>query len=112
MQNQKADVLVTSGADRASVTVTREEFEDATSALLERTLGFTREALKAAKEKGVERVDRVLLVGGSSKMPAVARPRAPRSTATRRSSSAPSRRRPPKASTSARRWPTSPQSAG
>ena len=66
-------MLVTSGADRASVSVTREDLEDATDTLLDRTLELTRRALMAAASKGVTRVDRCLLVGGSSKMPAVAR---------------------------------------
>jgi molecular chaperone DnaK len=72
-QRERADVLVTSGADRASVSVTREDLEDATNTLLDRTLELTRRALMAAASKGVTRVDRCLLVGGSSKMPAVAR---------------------------------------
>ncbi len=72
-QREHADVLVTSGAERASVKVSRGEFEEATSPLLERTIELTRRALDAARGKGVTRIDRVLLVGGSSKMPGVAR---------------------------------------
>ena len=72
-QRERADVLVTSGADRASVTVTRADFEEATATLLERTIELTRHALKAAGERGVTHIDRCLLVGGSSKMPAVTR---------------------------------------
>jgi molecular chaperone DnaK (HSP70) len=72
-QRERADVLVTSGADRASVTVTREDLEEATQTLLDRTLELTRRALMAAASKGVTRIDRCLLVGGSSKMPAVAK---------------------------------------
>lgn len=58
---------------RVEVTVTREEFERLTAGLLERTLDLTRTAVMAAHERGVTRIDRVLLVGGSSRMPAVAR---------------------------------------
>ncbi len=72
-QRERADALVTSGADRASVTLTREEFEIVTRPLLERTIELTRRALDAARERGVRTVDRCLLVGGSSKMPVVAR---------------------------------------
>lgn len=72
-QRATADVLVTSGSARASVTVSREDFEDATRSLLERTIELTRRALDAAKERGVDGIDRCLLVGGSSKMPAVDR---------------------------------------
>ena len=54
------------------VPVTREDFERLTSGLLERTLELTRQAVAAARERGVRRIDRLLLVGGSSRMPAVA----------------------------------------
>jgi len=55
------------------VTVTRAEFERLTAGLLDRTLELTRSAVAAARARGVHRIDRVLLVGGSSRMPAVAR---------------------------------------
>ncbi|MBJ7469918.1 MAG: Hsp70 family protein [Solirubrobacteraceae bacterium] len=72
-QRERADALVTSGTERASVTLTREEFEIVTRPLLERTIELTRRALASARELGSPRIDRCLLVGGSSKMPAVAR---------------------------------------
>jgi molecular chaperone DnaK (HSP70) len=65
--------LIIAGTERAQVTVTREEFEDATKDLLERTIGFTKDALQVAAAAGAGQIDRVLLVGGSSFMPAVAR---------------------------------------
>jgi molecular chaperone DnaK len=65
--------LVLAGTDRAKVTITREEFEEATKDLLERTISFTHDAISDAKAAGVSDIDRVLLVGGSSFMPAVAR---------------------------------------
>jgi molecular chaperone DnaK (HSP70) len=55
------------------VKLTREEFEQITVALLQNTLSLTREMLDRAKEKGHARVDRMLLVGGSSYMPQVLR---------------------------------------
>jgi molecular chaperone DnaK len=58
---------------RADVRVTREQFEGLTSGLLERTLELVRATVAAAQQRGVARIDRVLLVGGSSRMPAVAR---------------------------------------
>jgi molecular chaperone DnaK len=51
----------------------REEFEQATQDLLEQTINFTRETLEKASERGASEIDRVLLVGGSSFMPAVSR---------------------------------------
>jgi molecular chaperone DnaK len=58
---------------RTDVTVTREKFEELTAGLVERTLEIVRGTVAAARERGVSRIDRVLLVGGSSRMPAVAR---------------------------------------
>ena len=55
------------------MTLTREEFEIVTRPLMERTIELTRRALAAARERGTPRIDRCLLVGGSSKMPVVAR---------------------------------------
>ena len=72
-QRDRSDVMITSGAERASVTITREDFEEASKALLNRTMELTRRALDAAAGLGSAQIDRCLLVGGSSKMPAVAR---------------------------------------
>jgi molecular chaperone DnaK len=54
-----------------SIEVTREQFEDWTRDLLDRTAFTTREALRAAKLEWKD-LDRILLVGGSTRMPAVA----------------------------------------
>ena len=70
---EAADVLVVHGDRRANLAITRDEFESATESLLERTIELTRSTIAAARESGVESLDRVLLVGGSSKMPAVSR---------------------------------------
>ncbi len=64
--------IVVSGEVRDNVEITREEFEQATRELLDQTIEFTRETVEKAKELGVSEIDRVLLVGGSSFMPAVA----------------------------------------
>lgn len=53
--------------------LTREHFEEITSELLERTMDYTKLAIDNAREKGVDHFDDVLLVGGMSIMPAVAR---------------------------------------
>jgi molecular chaperone DnaK len=65
--------VMMAGSVRATVTLTREEFEQATQDLLESTVNFTRETLEKARERGAGEIDRVLLVGGSSFMPAVKR---------------------------------------
>lgn len=63
--------LMLVGTDRANVTVTRTEFEEATSDLLAQTIEFTAQTVEDAKALGAPTIDRVLLVGGSSFMPAV-----------------------------------------
>ena len=70
---ESVDAFVIHNGGRASITITRTEFEELTSSLLERTVELTRQVLDAATAKGVTEVDRVLLVGGMSKTPAVAR---------------------------------------
>jgi len=65
-------VVVTHDGARATVTLTRAELEAMTASLLRRTVDLTRSCLAEAARRGVPRVDRVLLVGGSSRMPAVA----------------------------------------
>ncbi|HEX5301460.1 MAG TPA: Hsp70 family protein [Streptosporangiaceae bacterium] len=57
----------------AQVELTRERLEELTSELLERTMEITRRTLATARGKGVEQYDDVLLVGGMTIMPAIAR---------------------------------------
>ena len=63
------------GPDGAThpVTVAREEYEEATADLLDRTVELTRDALELARRSGVEKIDDLLLSGGMSRSPAVAR---------------------------------------
>lgn len=57
---------------KASVKVSREEFEEATSHLIDRTIEISKRCVEIAKEKDPNlSIDRVLLVGGSSRMPMV-----------------------------------------
>lgn len=67
----KASERVTLEGDSARIEITRAEFEAATSDLLSRTLDFTRNAIALTREKGAF-IDEIVLVGGSSKMPAIA----------------------------------------
>jgi molecular chaperone DnaK len=66
------DVLVAHDGARSTVRLTRAELDEMTAPLLRRTIDLTRACLAEAARRGVVRVDRVLLVGGSSRMPAVA----------------------------------------
>jgi molecular chaperone DnaK len=70
---ESVDAFVIHNGGRASITVTRTDFEELTSSLLERTMELTQQVLAAAAAKGSTGPDRVLLVGGMSKTPAVAR---------------------------------------
>ncbi len=55
------------------VELTRRDVEDLTAGLLDRTVAVIDRAIAAARAKGVTRFDDVLLVGGMSRFPAVAR---------------------------------------
>ncbi|MFD0891308.1 Hsp70 family protein, partial [Streptosporangium algeriense] len=56
----------------ARVEFTRETLEELTRDLLDRTVEITRRTMKTAAAKGVRDYDQFVLVGGSTKMPAVA----------------------------------------
>lgn len=58
-------------ADRTTIELTRQKFDELTANLLERTLSLTDELLATAKNKGYVKIDKLLLVGGSTYMPQV-----------------------------------------
>lgn len=62
--------LLDYNGQRAKIEVTRDEFDDVTSELLERTKDLTQKAIDEAKAQGVA-IDEILLVGGSTMMPQV-----------------------------------------
>jgi molecular chaperone DnaK len=66
----KANVACDYQGHAVRVEVTRQQFEDMTRDLLDRTAFTTRQTLQAAGLEWSD-IDRVLLVGGSSRMPAV-----------------------------------------
>jgi len=53
------------------VDLTREQFEEMTTDLLDSTLHLTDQLLELAKEKGITKIDAFLLVGGSTRMPQI-----------------------------------------
>ena len=71
-QKPKARIPVAFEGARVTLELTREQFDEMTADLLLQTIDLTRQALEEAREKGVDMIDAVLLVGGSSKMPQVA----------------------------------------
>lgn len=60
------------GPQVAPVELSRETFEELTSELLEQALAITKRTIDTARGLGVNHFDEVLLVGGSSRMPAIA----------------------------------------
>src|SRR5579884_1405578 len=60
-----------SGPKHLDTRLTRAKLNELTADLLDRTVAPVRQALDDAREKGVTRIDHVVLVGGMTRMPAV-----------------------------------------
>src|ERR1022692_3564014 len=71
-QTKSRKVLLRFGGKAVPVELTRSQLEELTSVLLERTMEITDRTIKTAAEKGVDRFDDVLLVGGMTRMPVIA----------------------------------------
>lgn len=69
-RNQASDIL-SAGGNRRKISITREKFDEITELLLDRTLIKTENAIEIAKEKGYDKIDEILLVGGSTRMPQI-----------------------------------------
>lgn len=67
----KAPLFITHSGQRVKVELTREKFDELTGGSLARTIELTRKMLEEAAAKGHAHYDKILLVGGSSKMPQV-----------------------------------------
>ncbi|HLU43391.1 MAG TPA: Hsp70 family protein, partial [Microthrixaceae bacterium] len=59
------------GPKHLDVRLTRAKLNELTADLLDRVVAPVRQAMDDAKEKGASRIDHVVLVGGSTRMPAV-----------------------------------------
>lgn len=70
-QRDKAPFRVTHAGKQARVELDRAKFEEITAHLLDRTVELTREMLADARAKGHEAFDKVILVGGATRMPQV-----------------------------------------
>ena len=70
-QREKAPFRVTHAGHQARVELDRAKFEEITKHLLDRTIELTREMLSDARGKGYTRFDKVILVGGATRMPQV-----------------------------------------
>jgi len=72
-QRGETSIPVMHNMQRKKIELTRETFDELTESLLERTIELTKIAIAEAKKRGVEDFDQILMVGGSTKMPQVAR---------------------------------------
>jgi molecular chaperone DnaK len=70
-QREKAPFRVTHAGNQARVELDREKFEEISKHLLDRTIELTREMLADARDKGYTRFDKIILVGGATRMPQV-----------------------------------------
>jgi molecular chaperone DnaK len=67
----QARVPVIHDGKQVAVTITRAKFDELTRHLLESTITLTKRVIDTARELGCPTIDRMLLVGGSTKMPQV-----------------------------------------
>jgi molecular chaperone DnaK (HSP70) len=68
----KTKVTLSHQSSKVQIEVSREEFENMTEDLVERTVQLTNKLLEVATKKGYAKFTQLLLVGGSSKMPMIA----------------------------------------
>ena len=68
---EETRVAVVHEGQSESVILTRAKFDELTQSQLEQTIMYTNQTLKVAEEKGVGKIDILLLVGGSTRMPQV-----------------------------------------
>lgn len=70
-QREKAPFRVTHAGQQARVELDRSRFEEITRHLMDRTIELTHEMLADARAKGYTRFDKIILVGGATRMPQV-----------------------------------------
>ncbi len=70
-QREKAPFRVTHAGQQARVELDRAKFEEISKHLLDRTIELTHEMLADARNKGYTRFDKIILVGGATRMPQV-----------------------------------------
>jgi molecular chaperone DnaK len=70
-QRDKAPFRVTHAGQQARVELEKTQFEAISKHLLDRTVELTHDMLRDAKEKGYEHFDKIILVGGATRMPQV-----------------------------------------
>jgi len=71
ISEQKAKATIIYNGVSTKVEITRELFDQLTAGKLQETIDKTLEQVEIAKGKGFDKIDEVLLVGGSSRMPQI-----------------------------------------
>lgn len=72
LTNRKSTNVRVDCGKRTMIELTREKFDELTQHLLDNSITLTRELMQQAKDdKGVDTIDKILLVGGSTRMPQV-----------------------------------------
>ena len=69
-KNETSFTVMTSSG-REEIRVTREEFEHCTATLLNRAMNVLKETKETLEEKGVFKLDQIILCGGSTRMPQI-----------------------------------------
>lgn len=67
----KTRIPIVYSSEKAGIELTAGKLVEITENLLERTISMTHDMLEEAKKKGYESFDEILLVGGSTRMPAI-----------------------------------------
>ena len=70
-ENSDAVITINGEGESAKVELSRADFDKMTKFLLDETIEKMHDVLNVGKEKGFDKIDEVLLVGGSSRMPQV-----------------------------------------
>lgn len=70
-QRESVNFIVDFEGKSLKVPITRIDFNQLTEVLLDETIDKTTEVIEKAKEKGIAKIDEILLVGGSSRMPQI-----------------------------------------
>ena len=70
-QRDSTNFIVDFEGKSLKVPISRVDFNQLTEVLLDETIDKTTEVIEKAKEKGIAKIDEILLVGGSSRMPQI-----------------------------------------
>jgi len=72
-QRKKTPISITHNGKRVKVELDHDKFNEITNDLVERTITFSLEMLGEAKKKGYDCFDEILLVGGGTRIPQIAK---------------------------------------